>query len=313
MIDVRALTKRRGQRTILSGLTFSAPAGTITGFVGANGAGKSTALRCILGLDSPSGGTATVDGMPLSRHRAPIRSVGAFIDPRAQHPGRTARGHLQVVAAAASIPVARVDKVLDYVGLAAAARTRIGTFSLGMRQRLGLATALLGEPSNLILDEPLNGLDADGVAWMRQVLRDAADRGCTVLISSHLLHELELIADRIVLIQDGHLILDSTLEDVLGPTQRTIFVRSDDNSGLERRLRASDIPAVEVGEELVITPGKGGADARAVAAVGVAAGILVTELRTAVPTLEDAIRALAAGSAPAERAASDPSSLDGAR
>lgn len=312
MIDVLGLTKRRGQRTILSGLTFSAPPGTITGFVGANGAGKSTALRCILGLESPSAGTATVDGRPLRHHRTPIRSVGALIDPRAQHPGRTARGHLQVVAAAAGIPVARVDTVLEYVGLAAAARTRVGAFSLGMRQRLGLATALLGEPRNLILDEPLNGLDADGVVWMRRVLRDSADRGCTVLISSHLLHELELIADRIVLIQNGHLILDSALEDLLVPSQRTIFVRSDNNSGLERRLRAFDIPAVEHGGELVVTPGKGGADARDVAAVGVAAGILVTELRTVVPTLEDVIRALAAGST-AGQAGLETIARDGAR
>lgn len=296
MIEVQALAKRRGRRTILAGLTFSAPSGAVTGFVGPNGAGKSTTLRCILGLESPSAGGATVDGIPLRRHSTPIRSVGALIDPRAQHPGRSARSHVRVVAAAAGIPVVRVDEVLEFVGLAGAARTRVGTFSLGMRQRLGLATALLGDPSTLVLDEPLNGLDADGVLWMRRVLRDAADRGCTVLVSSHLLHELELIADRIVVIDEGRLLLDSTLDDALGSSRHTIVVRSEDNAGLKRRLRRFGVPVVEHRGSLVIVPGERGPVARDVAIIGAEAGILVTDLRTVAPTLEAIIMGLAANS-----------------
>ena len=214
MIAVRNLTKRFGPVTAVQGLSFDVPAGVVTGFIGPNGAGKSTTMRMILGLDRPSSGSATVDGVAYAGLPAPARAVGVVLDPHAVQRGRTARDHLRWAAVAAGVPSRRVPLVLDEVGLAHAATRRIGALSLGMRQRLAIAVALLGEPIALILDEPLNGLDPEGIVWVRTLLREHAARGGTVLISSHLLNELQETADRAVLIVDGRLVADLSMSEL---------------------------------------------------------------------------------------------------
>ncbi|CAA9407234.1 MAG: Efflux ABC transporter, ATP-binding protein, partial [uncultured Pseudonocardia sp.] len=198
MIEVRGLTKRFGAVLAVDDLSFTVRPGAVTGFLGPNGAGKSTTMRVVLGLDAPSAGTATVAGRRYRDLRRPAREVGALLDPRCAHPGRTAWAHLRWMADLAGVGRARVDEVLELAGVAAVARRRIGALSLGQRQRVGLAGALLGDPGVLLLDEPLNGLDPAGVAWLRGLLRDLAAQGRTVLVSSHLLHEMEHTAERVV-------------------------------------------------------------------------------------------------------------------
>jgi ABC-2 type transport system ATP-binding protein len=220
MIEVRGLSKRYGRVAAVDDLTFDVRPGQVTGFLGPNGAGKSTTLRMIFGLDRPSAGTALVDGAPYAALDEPLRSVGALLDAQAMHPGRTGRSHLGIAARTSGLPRRRVDDVLDQVGLTDAAHRRIRGYSLGMRQRLGIAAALLGDPATLIFDEPVNGLDVDGVRWIRSLLRRLADEGRTVLISSHLMSELQLIADRVVVIGRGRLLADASLSD---------FVRGDES------------------------------------------------------------------------------------
>lgn len=200
------LTKRFADVLAVDDVSFEAPPGRVTGFLGPNGAGKSTTLRCIMGLDRPDGGTTLVDGRPFGHREPPLHAVGSLLDADCFHPGRTGRDHLRFVAASNGIPTARVDVVLGQVGLTAAAGRRVATFSLGMRQRLGLAAALLGDPGNLVLDEPANGLDPEGVRWVRDFLRDFAAEGRVVLVSSHLLGEMALMADDVVVIGRGRLI-----------------------------------------------------------------------------------------------------------
>lgn len=216
MISVRGLTKRYGSVRAVDDLTFEVEAGKVTGFLGPNGAGKSTTMRMVLGLDRPTAGTATVNGRPYRELPAPMREVGALLDAGAMHPGRTGRAHLRIGARTNGIPRSRVDEVIDQVGLGAAAGRRIKGYSLGMRQRLGIGAALLGDPQVLLFDEPVNGLDLDGVRWIRALLRGFADEGRTVLVSSHLMSEMQLIADRVVVIGRGRLIADADLHDLLG-------------------------------------------------------------------------------------------------
>ena len=211
-IELHGLTKRYGAVTAVQDLTFSPAPGRVTGFVGANGAGKSTTLRMLLGLTRPTAGSATIDGVPYAQLVEPIRAVGALVDPAVFHPGRTGRNALRVHARAARIPVARVDEVLGTVGLADAAGRRVGGYSLGMRQRLALAAALLGDPAALVLDEPANGLDPHGVHWLRGLVRSLAAEGRTVLLSSHLLAELAQTADDVVLIDHGRLVAHSSMQ-----------------------------------------------------------------------------------------------------
>jgi ABC-2 type transport system ATP-binding protein len=208
MIDVQNLTKRYGDRVAVDGLTFTVRPGIVTGFLGPNGAGKSTTMRMILGLDRPTSGTATVNGRPYARHRDPLHQVGALLDAKAVHTGRSAYHHLLALAATTGIPRNRVDEVIDIVGLHQVARKRVGGFSLGMGQRLGIASALLGDPEVVILDEPTNGLDPEGVLWIRNLMRDLAAGGRTVFVSSHLMSEMALTAEHLVVIGRGRLIAD---------------------------------------------------------------------------------------------------------
>jgi len=214
MISVRGLTKRYDGTLAVDDLTFDVRPGVVTGFLGPNGSGKSTTMRMILGLDAPTRGTALVHGAPYRSLRWPLRTVGATGEARSFHPGRTARGHLRALAAASGIPGRRADEMLDLVGLAAVANRRAGTFSLGMGQRLGIAAALLGDPEVLLLDEPVNGLDPEGVRWIRSLMREQADRGRTVLISSHLIAEMAQTAGRLIVIGRGRLLADTTVGDL---------------------------------------------------------------------------------------------------
>lgn len=215
MIQVEALTKRYGTTTAVDGLTFSARPGTVTGFLGPNGAGKSTTLRMIVGLERPTSGSTTVDGVRYADLSAPLHAVGVMLDARSVHPGRTAYRHLLAQARTHGIPRSRVDEVVAMTGLEAVVGRRAGTFSLGMGQRLGIAGALLGDPRTLILDEPVNGLDPDGVLWVRRLVRDLAAEGRTVLLSSHLMHELALCADRVVIIGQGRLLADAPVQEIV--------------------------------------------------------------------------------------------------
>lgn len=218
MIEVEALTKRYGSTTAVDGLTFTARPGTVTGFLGPNGAGKSTTMRVVVGLERATSGRATVDGRRFADLPAPLHAVGVMLDARSVHPGRTASAHLLAMAQTHGIGKARVREVLAQTGLESAARRRAGTFSLGMGQRLGIAGALLGDPATLVLDEPVNGLDPDGVLWVRRLVRELAAEGRTVLLSSHLMHELALCADRVVIIGRGRLLADAPVQEIVDRT-----------------------------------------------------------------------------------------------
>ena len=214
MISIENLVKRHGEREVLHGVSLQARPGRVTGFAGPNGAGKSSTLRCLLGLDRADGGRALIGGRPYRELREPLRVVGAMLDGSGAHPSRTARGHLAWVASGSGIGRRRVNEVLDLVGLGEAAGRRVGTFSLGMGQRLGLAAALLGDPEVLILDEPVNGLDPEGIRWIRTLLRRRADAGGTVLLSSHVLAELAEVADDVVVIAHGRVRAAGTLTEI---------------------------------------------------------------------------------------------------
>ena len=214
MIEVRGLTKRYGATLAVDGLSFDIQPGVVTGFLGPNGSGKSTTMRMILGQDMPDAGQATIGGRPYASLRWPLREVGAVLDAKAFHPGRSARAHLTALAASNAIARRRVGEVLAEVGLTSVASRRAGTFSLGMAQRLGIAAALLGDPGVLLLDEPVNGLDPDGVRWIRKLLRSLAGSGRTVLVSSHLISEMALTADRLIVIGRGRLLADTTVTEL---------------------------------------------------------------------------------------------------
>ncbi|WFE37293.1 ABC transporter ATP-binding protein [Micromonospora sp. WMMD998] len=214
MIELRELTKRYGSRVAVDGLSVRVQPGAVTGFLGPNGSGKSTTMRMILGLDAPDHGEAFVDGVRYPDLAWPLRTVGALLDTGAFHPGRSGRAHLRALAASNDIPASRVERVLRVVGLADAASRRAGTYSLGMRQRLGVAVALLGDPGVLLLDEPVNGLDPEGIRWIRDLLRGLAAEGRTVFVSSHLIAEMALTADRLVVIGRGRLLAETTVAEL---------------------------------------------------------------------------------------------------
>jgi ABC-2 type transport system ATP-binding protein len=211
MIAVQGLTKRYGRTTAVDRLSFEVAPGSVTGFLGPNGSGKSTTMRMIMGLDAPDTGRATIGGRPYRDLRWPLREAGAMLEARSFHPGRTARSHLRALAASNSVPRARVDEVLGLVGLASVADRRAGKFSLGMAQRLGVASALLGDPGVLVLDEPVNGLDPEGIRWIRGLLQSLAAQGRTVLVSSHLISEMALTAGPLVVIGQGRLLAQTTV------------------------------------------------------------------------------------------------------
>jgi ABC-2 type transport system ATP-binding protein len=238
MIQVRGLTKQYGAVRAVDDLTFDVAPGRVTGFLGPNGAGKSTTMRMVLGLDRPTAGSALVAGRPFGSLVAPLREGGALLDAGAVHPGRSGRDHLRVAARTNGIPFRRVDEVVEQVGLGPAARRRVRGYSLGMRQRLGIAGALLGDPAVLLFDEPMNGLDLDGVRWIRGLVRQLADEGRTVLLSSHLMSEMEQTADHLVIIGRGRLIADASMQQVLrGGAGSHVRVRAASGARLAEELR----------------------------------------------------------------------------
>jgi ABC-2 type transport system ATP-binding protein len=240
MIDVRDLTKRYGDTIAVDGLSFTVKPGRVTGFLGPNGAGKSTTMRLILGLDRPTGGTATVNGRPYRRLPTPLREVGSLLEARDVHVGRSVYHHLWYLARSNAIARSRVDEVLDLVGLSGVAGQRAKALSLGMGQRLGIAAALLGDPAVLILDEPVNGLDTDGIRWIRRLLRDLAGQGRTVLLSSHLMSEMELTADHLIVIGGGRLIADTGMREFIAAhSEARSLVRSPHPERLTALLRAA--------------------------------------------------------------------------
>ncbi|MER6279875.1 ATP-binding cassette domain-containing protein [Streptomyces sp900105245] len=228
-IDVRDLTKEYAGRRAVDGLTFSVRPGSVTGFLGPNGAGKSTTMRLVLGLDRPTSGTAVIGGRAYTELRDPLRRVGALLDARAAHGSRTARDHLRALAVSNRIPAGRVDTVLEETGLAAVAGRRVRTYSLGMRQRLGIAAALLGDPEVILLDEPANGLDPEGIVWIRSLLRGLAAEGRTVLVSSHLMGETAAFADHLLILGRGRLLADTPVREFIDARVRPqVRVRSTD-------------------------------------------------------------------------------------
>jgi ABC-2 type transport system ATP-binding protein len=240
MIEVRELTKRYGSTLAVDNLSFDLRPGTVTGFLGANGSGKSTTMRLILGLDSPDAGKVRIGGRRFRDLRWPLREVGSLLEARAFHPGRSARSHLAALAASNAVPRHRVDEVLDLVGLASAAGRRVGKFSLGMAQRLGIAVALLGDPPVLLLDEPVNGLDPAGIRWIRDLLTSLAAQGRVVFVSSHLITEMALMADRLVVIGQGRLLADTTVAEMSAgaPSLEAAFLAMTDASAEYRAGRA---------------------------------------------------------------------------
>ncbi len=255
-IEISGLTKRYGDTTAVDDLTFTVSPGRVTGFLGPNGAGKSTTMRLVLGLDRPDAGIATIGGTRYADLAEPMRRVGALLEARALHPGRTARNHLRYLAYSQGIAPARVEQMLELVGLADVADKRVGGFSLGMGQRLGVAVALLGDPSVLMLDEPVNGLDIEGVRWIRTLLRDLADEGRTVLLSSHLLSEVSVTADHLVVIRGGRLVANCSTAELLdrGNDNEVLVVTPEPDrlAGLVRasggRILAVDGDQVSVGD-----------------------------------------------------------------
>jgi ABC-2 type transport system ATP-binding protein len=276
MITIDHLTKRYGAQVAVSDVSFSCQPGTVTGFLGPNGAGKSTTLRALTGLATPTSGTATIAGKHYRDLPNAGRQVGVLLDAGAQHAGRTGREVLTLSAMVLGVGPERVDEVLGRVGLAGRpAGKRLGNYSLGMRQRLGLATALLGDPQVLVLDEPANGLDPEGIFWMRGLLRGFADRGGTVLLSSHLLHEIEAVADQLVVIAGGRIVAQGSKEELLAG--KGTLVRGPDRALLQRALETAGIGVSPGPEDALLAD----AEALAVGQAVAAAGVVLTELRPA--------------------------------
>ena len=282
MITVSGLTKRYGDRTVVDDVSFTLEPGTVTGFLGPNGAGKTTTMRMMTGLVPPSAGAATVDGRSYGELPNPGAVVGTLLDASAVHPGRTGRTHLRLLAAAIGVPAPRVDDVLERVGLADAARRRVGGYSLGMRQRLGIAGALLADPPVLMFDEPVNGLDPEGIRWMRDLLRGHAARGGTVLLSSHLLGEVEHTVDRLLVIGGGRIVADGSVASLLGADG--VAVRALHPRALAAALEAAGFH-VERGDDggLVVAD----AQPAEVGAVAAAGGHVLVDLRPVQRGLED--------------------------
>ncbi|MGY2084597.1 ABC transporter ATP-binding protein [Blastococcus sp. SYSU DS0539] len=292
-VEIRGLTKSFTNVRAVSDLSFTVEPGTVTGFLGPNGAGKTTTLRMVLGLMRPDAGTATFDGTPYASLSAPLRTVGAVLE-TAFHPARTGRNHLRVYCRAAGLPLRRADEVLVQVGLGEAGRRRAGGYSLGMRQRLGLATALLGDPSVLVLDEPANGLDPEGIQWLRGFLRHLAhDQGRTVLVSSHLLSEVEQTVDRVVIVGAGHLVREGSMAELRSGADGagTVLVRSPQTDRLAEALRGDGTGITRDGDTLTVT----GRTTAEIGSRAFAAGVELHELRSRTSGLEEIYFQLTAG------------------
>jgi ABC-2 type transport system ATP-binding protein len=249
MISVEHLTKRFKDTVAVDDLSFEVKPGLITGFLGPNGSGKSTTMRLILGLDQPTKGRTLINGKPYHALAAPLREVGALLDAKAVHPGRSARNHLLALAVSNGIATSRVDEVLDFVGLSSVAKKKAGSFSLGMSQRLGIAGALLGDPPVLLFDEPVNGLDPEGIRWIREFFRKLADEGRTVLVSSHLMSEMAVTADQIIVIGRGKFITSGSVDDLTKNAAGTVLVRSANNAKLGAILKDTPANVSEINDE----------------------------------------------------------------
>lgn len=287
MIEAHQLTKRYGEKTAVDAVDFTVRPGTVTGFLGPNGAGKSTTMRLIVGLDAPTSGSVVVNGRRYAEHRAPLQEVGVLLEARSVHPGRSAFDHLLAQAQTHGIPRRRVDEVIELTGLQSVAKKRAGNFSLGMGQRLGIAAALLGDPATVILDEPVNGLDPEGVLWIRTLLTELAADGRTVFVSSHLMSEMALVAEHLIVVGRGRLLADTTVRDLVrdagGDTVHVVTAEP----GRLRDLLAG--PGVEIAgrtgsEELQVS----GLSARAIGLKAAEHGIALFELSPRTVSLEDA-------------------------
>jgi ABC-2 type transport system ATP-binding protein len=312
MIEARDLTKRFGDKLAVDHLSFSVQPGRVTGFLGPNGAGKSTTMRLILGLDRPNGGTATINGVPYARLPRPLLTVGALLEAKSVHTGRSARNHLLFLAQTQGLPAHRVDSVLELVGLRDVAGKRAGGFSLGMSQRLGVAAAMLGDPKVLLLDEPVNGLDPEGVLWIRNLMKQLAAEGRTILVSSHLMNEMAVTADHLIVIGRGQLLADASTDEVIARgSGQTVRVRTPDLDRLTALITAAGGTAVQAADsDWTRYSGTGDAGAGDAAPVLTVSGIpaarigelaasssiVLHELTPQLATLEDAFLELTAGS-----------------
>ncbi|MET7388113.1 ATP-binding cassette domain-containing protein [Streptomyces sp. NPDC005529] len=291
MIDAHQLTKRYGEKTAVDHLDFVVKPGTVTGFLGPNGAGKSTTMRMIVGLDAPTGGSVKVNGSHYAQHRAPLQEVGALLEAKSIHPGRSAHNHLRALALTHGIPRRRVDEVIELAGLGTVAKKRAGAFSLGMGQRLGIAAALLGDPQTIMLDEPVNGLDPEGVLWIRNLLTTLAGEGRTVFVSSHLMSEMALVADHLIIVGRGRLLADTSVSALIRDAGGdTVKVVTQDPSRLRDVLAG---PGVDItgrigSEELQVT----GLSARDIGLTAAEHGIPLFELSPRAVSLEEAFMEL---------------------
>lgn len=290
MITAEGLTKRYGDKTAVDDVSFTVQPGKVTGFLGPNGAGKSTTMRMIVGLDRPSAGRTTINGQSYAHFRAPLTEVGVLLDAKAVHTGRSARNHLRAMAATHGIPHSRVDEVIELTGIGSVARKRAGKFSLGMGQRLGIAAALLGDPHTLILDEPVNGLDPEGVRWVREFVRHLAGQGSTVLLSSHLMSEMAQTADHVIVLGRGKVLADAPLGDLVRAwTTNTVHVRSPRAAELAQAVAGPAVEIVTTGPE---TLDIAGLPAARIGDLAAESGIPLHELTPATGSLEDAYLAL---------------------
>ncbi|WP_347345343.1 ATP-binding cassette domain-containing protein [Microbacterium sp.] len=290
MIVAENLTKRYGDKNAVSDVSFTVRPGMVTGFLGPNGAGKSTTMRLIVGLDRPTAGRATVGGTEYARMRAPLSEVGVLLDAKAVHTGRTARNHLRAMAATHGIPRSRVDEVIELTGIESVAGKRAGKFSLGMGQRLGIASALLGDPHTLILDEPVNGLDPEGVRWVRQFVRHQAASGRTVLLSSHLMSEMAQTADHLIVLGRGKVLADAPLGDIVRAwTTSRVVVRTPRATELAQALTAPDVTIVTTAADTMRIEGVA---APVIGDIAASRGIPLHELTPSTGSLEEAYMAL---------------------
>ncbi|MCR6687980.1 ABC transporter ATP-binding protein [Cellulomonas sp.] len=304
MIEAQNLTKRYGSKTAVDGISFSVQPGKVTGFLGPNGAGKSTTMRMIVGLDRPTHGAVTVNGKPYAHHASPLTEVGALLEAKAVHTGRSARNHLRALAATHGIGDKRVNTVIEMTGLQSVSKRRVGGFSLGMGQRLGIAAALLGDPRTLILDEPVNGLDPEGVLWVRNLVKHLASQGRTVFLSSHLMSEMALTADHLIVIGRGKIVADGPVDEIVArSTRASVRVRSP---------QATQLAQLVAGPDVVVNPLEPGllevlgSSAPQIGDAAAAAGITLHELTPVSGSLEEAFMSLTQDSVEYHSAIAEP-------
>ncbi|GAA1813103.1 ABC transporter ATP-binding protein [Agromyces neolithicus] len=292
MITAEGLSKRFGAKTAVDDISFTVRPGQVTGFLGPNGAGKSTTMRMVVGLDRPSGGSVTVNGKRFAQHHAPLHEVGALLDAKAVHTGRTAENHLLAMAATHGIGRQRVREVIELTGLESVARKRVGGFSLGMGQRLGIAAAMLGDPATLLFDEPVNGLDPEGVLWVRQFVRHLASEGRTIFLSSHLMSEMAMTADHLIVLGKGRIITDAPVSDVIaGGTRSRVHVRSPHASQLADLLARPDVTVMRAEAGVLEVTGL---DAAGIGDLAAQHALAIHELTPKTASLEEAYMALTA-------------------